>query len=100
VVVAEGCKVQIAFDFFDGILGHPPVQSCAINLDLLDLPTLQLTSLGERFTEAEIWAVIRSLLSDKAPGTDGFTSRFLQTVWPIIRGDIIDVFHALWHRDF
>jgi hypothetical protein len=52
--------------------------SPAINLHLLDLPKLNLSELGERFTEAEGWQVIQSLSLDKSPDLDGFTTRFLQ----------------------
>jgi hypothetical protein len=40
MVAAEDRKAQIAFDFFDDILGHPSSRSATINLKLLDLPTL------------------------------------------------------------
>jgi hypothetical protein len=32
--------------------------------------------------EEEIWAAIRALPADKAPGPDGFTARFYQVCWP------------------
>jgi hypothetical protein len=46
VVVAEDRKAQIAFDFFNDILGRPPVRSAAINLEHLELPTLELAIVG------------------------------------------------------
>jgi hypothetical protein len=46
-----------------------------INLDLLDLPQINLSELLERFIEEEVHRVICSLPPDKAPGLDGFTAR-------------------------
>jgi hypothetical protein len=45
------------------------------------------------------WNVISSLPPDKAPGSDGFTVRFLQVTWPIIHPEIMAAFDALWHMD-
>jgi hypothetical protein len=47
------------------------------NFNHLDLTRLDLSQLGERFTEEEVWTIIRALPPDKAPGPDGFTARFL-----------------------
>jgi hypothetical protein len=99
VVVAEDHKDEVTFSFFDEILGSPPIHSCAIRLEQLDIPSLNLSCLSDHFTEAKVWAVISALPSDKAPGSDSFTACFLQTSWPIIRWDVIDVFDALWHMD-
>jgi hypothetical protein len=74
-------------------------RSHAVNLDLLDLPQLHLDNLCNRFTEEEILGVIRALPPDKAPGPDGFTNRFFQVAWNIIRPDIMRTFDALWHMD-
>jgi hypothetical protein len=63
--------------FFDDILGVPSSRACRIDLDCLDLPRHDLSSLCERFTKEEIWIVIRSLPLDKTPGPDEFTDRFL-----------------------
>ena len=37
--------------------------------------------------------------TDKAPGPDGFTGLFYRTAWPIIKGDIIRAFQAIWSLD-
>jgi hypothetical protein len=38
--------------------------------------------------------VIRSLNPDKALGPDGFTTRFLQSTWPVIWRDVMLAFEA------
>jgi hypothetical protein len=95
--VNEESKDEVAFDFFNNILGVSPVRANAINLHNLNLPRLSLASLCERFIEEDVWAVIRSLLPDKASGSDSFSARFLQLAWPIIRLDIMAAFDAFWH---
>jgi hypothetical protein len=77
MLVDESRKAEALFDFFDDVLGTLSQRHREINLDLLDLPPLNLSTLSERFTEQEVLSVIRSLPPDKAPGLDGFTARFL-----------------------
>jgi hypothetical protein len=77
MLVDESLKAEALFDFFDDVLGTLSQRHREINLDLLDLPPLNLSTLSERFTEQEVLSVIRSLPPDKAPGLDGFTARFL-----------------------
>jgi hypothetical protein len=55
-----------------------PSRTHALDLDRLQLPRLDLVALVERFTEEEVWGVIKSLPPDKVPGPDGFTARFFQ----------------------
>jgi hypothetical protein len=76
-------------DFFDGIMGQASSHSYSIDFHHLDLPHLDLDHLTDRFTEAEVWAAISSMPLDKAPGTDGFSARFYQAAWSIIRLDIM-----------
>jgi hypothetical protein len=76
-LVAEDQKVVVAFLFFDDILGTPPTHANAIKLEILELPHLNLSSLSIRFTEEEVWNIIKSLLPDKMPGLDGFTPLLL-----------------------
>jgi hypothetical protein len=41
--------------------------------------------------------VIKALAPDKAPGLDGFMTRFFQAGWDIIRPDIMHALDAFWH---
>jgi hypothetical protein len=67
-LVTEDRKAEAAFLFFDDILGTPPTRANAIKLELINLPLLNLSSLGNHFTEEEVWSVIKSLPPDKARG--------------------------------
>jgi hypothetical protein len=43
------------------------------------------SDLDSPFTEEEVWATIKGLPTDKAPGSDGLTGRFYKSWWPIIK---------------
>jgi hypothetical protein len=55
-----------------------------------------MAALDTCFPEDEVWAVIRALPLDKAPGPDRFTWRFYQVGWPVIKRDIIRTLAAWW----
>jgi len=62
-------------------------------------PTLDLSALDVCFTEDEIWAVVRDIPAEKAPGQDGFTGLFYKKAWPIIKADVVAAFNAFWALD-
>jgi hypothetical protein len=66
VLVSKDRKVEAFFSFYDELLGAP-AGTRTINLDVLDIPRLDLSHLGQRFMKEEVWAVIRALPADKAP---------------------------------
>jgi hypothetical protein len=51
------------------------------------------------FWESEVWSVIKEIVPDKAPDLDGFTYRFYQSAWTVIKRNIMQVFAALWSLD-
>ena len=59
-----------------------------------------MADLEQPFTEEEIWATIKLLPSDKAPGPDGFTGHFYKSCWSIIKSDIMAALSAIWSRKF
>lgn len=87
------------FDHFDSILGTRGDRQNVIDLDELHLPSVHDVLLDQCFTEEEIWQAIVDMPTDKAPGSDGFTGLFYRTAWPIIKGDILRAFHAIWSLD-
>ena len=60
---------------------------------------LDLSILDEPFTEQEIWATIRFLPADRAPGPDGYTGQFYMTCWPIIKTDFLAAILTLQQGD-
>ena len=63
------------------------------------LPQLDLSGIDACFSEDEIWATIKELPSDRAPGPDGFPGMFYEAAWPIIKHDVPNAFNALWSLD-
>jgi hypothetical protein len=96
---SEEAKADTALEFYEQVLARPAVSARRIKLDQIDLPHPDLSGINSRFTEEEVWSVIRSLPLDKALGSDGFTVRFLQTAWPVFRHDVMCAFDAFWSRD-
>jgi hypothetical protein len=95
-LLSEDDKAAMIFDFFNEVLASPQAHSCKIMFEALGLPSLELSAMGTRFSKEEVWTVIKGLPSDKAPGPNGFTARFFQSVWPVIKHDVISAFDAFW----
>jgi hypothetical protein len=90
--VSEEAKALVVLDFFEEMMGTVPVSSNSINLDALDLLSIQQGGLVDRFIEEEVWNMIRSLPPDKAPGPDDFNTRFFQATWLVIRSELMAAF--------
>jgi hypothetical protein len=90
----------VVFDYYDSVLGCYEDRTHALDLDLLGFPSDNLTGLDHCFSMEEVWSVISSMLPNKALGPDGFTGRFYQTIWPVIKDDVMHVLHAFWTMDF
>jgi len=98
-VAAEESKADLIFNYYNELLGKPFVHAQGLTLDSL-LPQLELGDLDRCFSEEEIWAVVRDLLSDRAPGPDGFTALFYKVAWGTIKADVLRAFNALWSLDY
>jgi len=68
-------------------------------MSALGLPSHDLSSLDLPFTEEEVWATIKTLPSDKAPGPDGFTGRFYKECWLVIKDDIMEALRVIQEGD-
>jgi len=88
------------FEFYSGVLGTNFQRSKRLDLEVLGLPSLDLSALEVTFSKQEVWAVIRELPNDKAPGPDGFTGRFYKAAWATIKSDVLNAFNAFWANDF
>jgi hypothetical protein len=57
----------------------PPIITADDNILLIAIPT-----------EDEVFKVLSSLGSSKAPGPDGFTALFYQTYWQVVKRDVLE----------
>jgi hypothetical protein len=96
MLVTEADKADAAFHFNDDLLGSLTTGANSVNLDVLGLLRAGIHDLFVRLSEEEI---CQDLPPDKVLGLDGFTTRFLQVTWPVIRGDIMHLFDALWQSN-
>lgn len=94
----EEAKHDLIYSYYNGILGVPFQREHSLYLDDL-LPQVDLTGIDAYFSEDEIWATIKELPSDCAPGPDGFPGMFYKAAWPIIKHDVLNAFNALWSLD-
>ncbi|KAJ9559863.1 hypothetical protein OSB04_005023 [Centaurea solstitialis] len=51
------------------------------------------------FGEEEVWEAIKSCGSNKSPGPDGFTFRFVKDFWGLIKGDVMGALNWLWEKE-
>lgn len=68
-------------------MGKPALKAHALDLDVLNIPVHDLSSLEAVFTEQEVCDAISSLPAEKATRPNGFTAMFYQQCWSIIKTD-------------
>jgi hypothetical protein len=62
----------------------------------LDLPVLDLSDLETAWSEDDVWKVIKSMPTDKAPGPAGFSLNFYHKCWAIIKKEVVDALNCLF----
>jgi hypothetical protein len=70
-----------------------------LNLQAFHRPAIDLSDLEQVVSEEEVWATIKSLPSDKAPGPDGYTGRFYKLAWEVIKSDLMAAVSRLMQGD-
>jgi hypothetical protein len=90
-------KAQVIDAYYEEVLGSNLYREQTINLNELGVPSFELSVLDAPFTE-EVWATIKALPSDKAPGPDGLIGRFYKVCWSLIKQDIMAAISAIWSR--
>lgn len=95
----EAREVDLAFNFYDEIIGTLVTRKHSLNFTFLGMPICDLSAMDAPFSDQEIWSVIHSLPPDKAPKSDGFTTQIIQVAWLIIKVDIVLAFDALSRLD-
>jgi hypothetical protein len=100
ILTSHEDRAAAFFDFYSGLLGSAQIRDTTVDLDALGVASHDLVALDAPFSEDEVWETVKRLPSDKAPGLDGFTSRFYKSCWPIIKTDVMAVVPCVWARRF
>lgn len=89
VVTSPEDKLRAALDFYDALIGSAEQRDFTLDFLSLGVQQHDLSELEVPFTEEEVWATIREIPLDKAPGPDGFTGRFYKVCWNSIKDDVL-----------
>ena len=68
-------------------------------LDFTPIKTEEVAWLERPFEEDEITMVVRSMNGEKSPRLDGFPMTFFHAYWPVIKDDLMAVFHELYTEE-
>nr|ABA95403.1 retrotransposon protein, putative, unclassified [Oryza sativa Japonica Group] len=96
LAISHDALQELASSHFCATLGTSVERELALDLHSLGLCPVQLEGLDCPFTEDEVWAVIKSLPSNKAPGPDSFTGCFYKTCCPVIKVKILVALNSLF----
>jgi hypothetical protein len=88
-VTDQNAKEEIVSNHFQSIMGTRVARTHDFNWEELNLPTVDLHSLGDPFTEEEVKNAIDQMPRDKAPSPDGYTGAFFKSCWGIIKEDLM-----------
>ncbi|WVZ54039.1 LOW QUALITY PROTEIN: hypothetical protein U9M48_004907 [Paspalum notatum var. saurae] len=97
VFLSQEDKQEVVTDFYSNLLGAAEKRDYTFDLSAFHSQQLDLSNLNEPFTLEEVWATIKDMSLDKAPGPDGFTGRFYRSCWDIIKKDVLLILSAI-HR--
>jgi hypothetical protein len=86
-------------DHFSRVFGATVQLNEDIDLQELGIIDHDLSVLDQPVSKEEVWAAIRELPSDRAPGPDGFTGAFYKTSWPIVKKDIMAAVNVVLFGD-
>lgn len=90
-------KQEAVDQFYEDLLGTAEARDYTIDFAELGIQQHDLSALEVPFTEEEVWATIKEMPLDKAPGPDGFTGRFYKTCRNIIKEDVMSALRSI-HR--
>lgn len=79
VVTDQEDKYQIRLEHFEGVLGQARTRTASLDLAAFRRAGMDLSILDAPFSEDEVWATIKGLPDDRAPGPYGFTGRFYKS---------------------
>jgi hypothetical protein len=91
LITEQSAEEKLFFDAYSSLIGEIRNRDHTLDLEELGMQSHveELRELGNLFSEAEIWEVIKELPPERAPGPDGIVGAFYQRAWPTIKPQIL-----------
>jgi hypothetical protein len=96
VATEQAAKEALATDFYVDLLGTARPRECDLDLAAVGLQPIDLSVPEARFTEEEVWSVLRSMPGKKSPGPDGLLWEVYRRCWQVVKDDVVRALHAIW----
>lgn len=91
-------QIQEALNIhFINLFGNLASRAHTLDLEFLNVHSVDLSAPDANFSEQEVWEAIKTLPSGRALGPDGYTNNFYQHCWDFIKPDVMAAFHSLGH---
>jgi hypothetical protein len=94
MAITQEEKQAAVLKFYEKALGTAESRPLTLNLSEIGMQQHDLASVDNPFTEEGLWAAVKDLPLDKAPGLDGFIGPFYKVCWSIIKNDLLEAFAA------
>ncbi|KAL6514498.1 hypothetical protein OROGR_020077 [Orobanche gracilis] len=93
LIKEEDIELEVLI-FYKKLLGSPAETTKAVDINICRsgpiLSSQHRTSLVRNITRQEIKTALQAVGDDKAPGSDGFSSKFFKGAWEIVGKDVED----------
>lgn len=99
VIIEQDEKKNVVWDFYNKLLSTAWSREFSLDLQSFHQPAMDLFELDQIITEEEIWATVKSLPADKAPGPDGYTGKFYKVSWQVIKADFMAAVSRIMQGD-
>jgi hypothetical protein len=76
------------------VFGTAATTGTTLNFQALGIEPIDLADQDLPFTTEEVWAAIKAMPAEKAPGPNGFTGTFYKSSWTVIQAEIMDAIQA------
>jgi hypothetical protein len=84
---------------FTSVFGQPGEGGLAVDYGSLGFAPADLSALDTPISMEEVWAAIKDMPPDRAPGPDGFTGAFYRSAWEVIKEDIMAGINCVLYGD-
>jgi hypothetical protein len=79
----------VLHEHFSAVFGTAASGGTTLNFLALGIQPLDLSEQEAAITPEEVWATIKAMPSDRAPGPDGFTGAFYKSSWGTISNEVM-----------